>query len=277
MGSWGDGILEDDTAADVQAVFDEALDGGADAEGATRQVLERFAEDLDDPNEGPVVWLALAALGLERGGAPEEVRRKALEVIDGGLGLERWREAGEEAVRARQRELQDLRAGLASRRRGGRAGPRMPRLELGECFAIPLPDGRTAYGQYVYEHHYWSNLVRVFDVITEGEEPLERLEGAGELFPPVFAALRKAVADGAWRRLGKLPVGEFRFPLFRVLRRGNLPPGVYHDWWIWDGEGTRHIGDLPAELRRLEYKALWSYPELEDRIATGRSWHDQLW
>lgn len=111
-------------------------------------------------------------------------------------------------------------------------------------------------------------LVKVFDRITpEPISSISELEGASELFPPVFVALRGAVKSGGWKLIGNSPVTNFSFPLFKGT--SATKPGVYDNWYIWDGRQEKRIGKLPAKFRPLEYRLLWGYETLAERIATG--------
>ncbi len=278
MGAWGAGIFEDDLALDVRASFEDALEAGRSVGEATEQVLESFRESLQDPDEGPVIYLALAASQLEQGELEPAVRDRAVEIIERGEGLERWEEAGQEALSERRRELQRLRARLLE---GSGSNPKKPArgrgkvsARVGDCYLIHLPSGRKAYAQYVHRHPEYGPMVRVFDIVTDREVGLEELASAGELFPPVFVALERALRDGAWERIGSLPVTDFVFPKFRrALVNG---PGVYHNWRIWDGEKDTYVGDLPPEYRGLEMLSIWGYEILAKRIDTGENIDHQL-
>jgi hypothetical protein len=113
MGMWGAGIFDDDTAADVRLDYVAAVDEGASPSEATHRVLESWRTSNADPDQGPVIWLALAAVQLDRNELQEPVRAAALDVIERGAGLDRWREAGEEALRERRAVLEELRRRLA--------------------------------------------------------------------------------------------------------------------------------------------------------------------
>lgn len=143
------------------------------------------------------------------------------------------------------------------------------RIRVGDCFQIPLPGGRLAYCQYVH----WSNelgyLIRVFDCITDKPLSVELLQNCKELFPPVFVGLKASVASGRWKRIGWMEVGQFRFPTFRCT--SATKPGVYENWWLWDGGKQRFIGKLPPELRELELELVWGDELLEERIASGKN------
>lgn len=90
MGTWGVELFSDDTAADVRAEYRELIEDGVEDAEATQHVLEHFREYLDDEDDGPVVWLALAVSQSQIGRLAPEVRDKALSVLDAGADLGRW-------------------------------------------------------------------------------------------------------------------------------------------------------------------------------------------
>jgi hypothetical protein len=146
------------------------------------------------------------------------------------------------------------------------------RIKPGDCFAIPLPDGRHAYCKYMFWNDDFGYLIRVFDTVTEAGLPIASdadLQSAGEMFPPVFVGLKAAIRNQRWKFIGNLPVTEFRFPVFRAT--SATKPGQYDNWWLWDGQERRFIGKLPTELRSLEIEQIWGYELLEERIATGKN------
>ena len=101
MGAWGVALFSDDTACDVRDEYRAALTEGLTPDAARDRVLDRFADALADPEEGPVVRLALAATAWKLGRLDAETRDRALEVIARGVGMDRWAEAGLDAKRAR--------------------------------------------------------------------------------------------------------------------------------------------------------------------------------
>ena len=102
MGTWGVELFSDDRAADVRAHYRELIQDRVEDTEATQQVLEDFREYLDDEDDGPVVWLALAVSQSQIGRLAPEVRDKALSVIEAGADLERW---AEEARMLEQRRV----------------------------------------------------------------------------------------------------------------------------------------------------------------------------
>ncbi|MFO0837331.1 MAG: hypothetical protein U1D55_02300 [Phycisphaerae bacterium] len=114
MGTWGNGIFADDTACDVRDEYQALLAELQDVQAATDALLKKWKSSLDDDDEGPLVWLALAVTQHKLGRLEERVRREALRVIDDGRGLERWRDEGARAVAKRQAVLAKTRDLLAS-------------------------------------------------------------------------------------------------------------------------------------------------------------------
>lgn len=106
MGSWGVGLFSDDVACDVRDDYRAALEDGLTADAARDRVLERFADALADTEEGPLVWLALAATAWKKGRLDHATRDQALGIIARREGFERWDEAG--LGHRREAELQKL-------------------------------------------------------------------------------------------------------------------------------------------------------------------------
>lgn len=73
-----------DLAAEVRREFDGRADHGVPIPDVTRDVLAHFRDLLADPQEGPVIFLALAALQLRSGHVMPFVRDAALDLIRTG-------------------------------------------------------------------------------------------------------------------------------------------------------------------------------------------------
>jgi hypothetical protein len=113
MGTWGITLFSDDTAADVRDDYRDLLAEGHDGPAATDALLERWKDALDDQDDGPTVWLALAVAQHQLGRLEERVRAAAIAVIDEQRGLERWREAPK-LLKRRLAELAKVRDRLTS-------------------------------------------------------------------------------------------------------------------------------------------------------------------
>ncbi|MGE0480031.1 MAG: hypothetical protein AB7Q17_06115 [Phycisphaerae bacterium] len=114
MGAWNTSLFSDDTAQDVREQYQALLADGLDGVAASERLIADWKDTVDDPDEGPVFWLALAATQHEYGRPVPGVLRRALRVIDQQHGLERWRERGPRLLAARLAVLARLRARLLS-------------------------------------------------------------------------------------------------------------------------------------------------------------------
>lgn len=111
MGTSGAGIFQDDTALDVRDRYRELLALGHDDSDVIASIREGLGSAEDD-EDGAVVALALAAVQWEYGRLDDDVRDRALEVIDSGLDLRRWE--GSRLLQKRRSVLSGLRAKLLS-------------------------------------------------------------------------------------------------------------------------------------------------------------------
>jgi len=112
MGAWNVDIFSDDITADIKAEFDLAIEEGMNVKKATKYILENYEDSLEDEDEAPLVILALAKLQLEKGKVETNIKKKALHIIETGVGLERWEEAGEDILKMRENVLQELKCEL---------------------------------------------------------------------------------------------------------------------------------------------------------------------
>jgi hypothetical protein len=112
VGAWGAGLFDDDVAADVRGEWQAAIGDGLTPAEATARLIgglgSNFADDVDD---GPVFWIALAALQLEEDSLDPQVAVRAAAAIP--LNANRWREESDpDSAAERGRLLADLSAKL---------------------------------------------------------------------------------------------------------------------------------------------------------------------
>jgi hypothetical protein len=92
MGTSGTSITADDTVADVVGTAIDRLKEGATLQEASAFALRRFKRLLKDPDNGPLVWLALAHVQWKYGRVDSEVLDQVRNDIAAGNGLDRWRD-----------------------------------------------------------------------------------------------------------------------------------------------------------------------------------------
>lgn len=149
MGTSGAALFADDSACDVRDEFIERLRAGQDAAEATRAIVQCHGELLADVDEGPVFWLALAATQWKYGCLVDEVRARAIEVIDSGADLARWTGA---AAARRRTVLDGLREQLHSPQPKYRRPRRRPQIVI-PSVTVPSPDGRASAVAYALNAH----------------------------------------------------------------------------------------------------------------------------
>lgn len=207
MGIWGQGIFDNDTALDVKdVVFEEALDEGLNLRQASQRVLEYFAHDLVDTDDGPLIYLALSSLQMQYEDLQPEIRSKTLAILEAGGGMDQWEGGRNEAER--QQVLEQFRWLLSTFPEPPETprplSPRPPKQAFGpgDLVSIPLPEGRLAFGRVLYDEAFG-----VYAVVSAQQQDPEALRHHPYLFRIVLAD--SAIASRRWSVIGHL---DFTLP-----------------------------------------------------------------
>lgn len=231
MGTWGTSIFADDIAADVRDDYRDLIAGGIPDAAASAQIQKTFLEHEPGMREAiePLFWLALARAQWDIGRLDEATKAKALEVIESGQEIQRWRnlDASEADLTKRASVLAALRDVLQS--------PQNPRKKLrprkqqtspyqvGDVVSFKLSTGRCV-------------LFRVTSLCRDrsGEFPVaEPLDWIGTTPPPIseLAALpcRKRIAGTGSINYPRILLGEtvrsgFDHSRLSVIARGLPMP-----------------------------------------------------
>jgi len=98
-------MFDDDVAADVADTWNGPADRPAEA---TRAVYAEWEEAIEDVDDGPVVFFALASLQLDAQALDGEVKERALAAI--GPNMRRWEEeSSPDDAEQRRAVLEELR------------------------------------------------------------------------------------------------------------------------------------------------------------------------
>jgi hypothetical protein len=215
MGAWGTAIFSDDTACDVRDDYRDHVGDGLSGPEATDRLLKEWGDTLLDPDEGPVFWLALAATQWKCGRLEPRVNEKALEIIAGGLGLQRWAE-DPKLLKKRKAVLAKLEGQLQSPQPAEKRIPKRFRnhceWEVGEVIGYRLRSGQ------------WS-LLRVIEYHTDkgGTCPIcELLDWVGDEIPPLADLQTLPVRKTGPNTLTRRPNEITRFMIERTSER-ELP------------------------------------------------------
>ena len=111
MGFWGTGLFENDIASDTRDEFIEGIRNGKNTETTTAEMIETSKDLLADPLGGSIFWYALAGVQWESGRLLQEVKEKAIQLLDNDKTWEFW---SEEHCLAWKKTLCDLRERLGT-------------------------------------------------------------------------------------------------------------------------------------------------------------------
>ena len=92
MGAWGVGIYQDDVTCDIKEDYLNRLRVGYSNIEATQELIDYNMDSIEDEEEGPLFWMALADVQWRYGRLLPEIKEEALKCIKSGTDLERWKE-----------------------------------------------------------------------------------------------------------------------------------------------------------------------------------------
>jgi hypothetical protein len=248
MGAWGSAIFSDDTACDVRDYFRELLEDGYEGDEATRLVLDRFKDLPHDSDDGAVFWLALAATQWRFGRLHDDVKTRAIEIIDASIGLDGWEEAGASALKARRKVLDKLRSQLTSPQPRPRKVRRPRRyqteLSIGDAISYRLNSGKFVILRVVgiEETRYWSTPI------------FELCDWVGDVPPPArviqrlpFIVEEGDVVDTYQRTIvphkkGAYPAEKITI-IARDLRVRKVTESHYYCSWVYMDQWLNHTAD----------------------------------
>jgi hypothetical protein len=145
MGTFGTSIAQDDAVRDVIEFVVDRLKTGASLIEASAAARARFHELEQSADEAPLLWLALASVQWRFGRVDDTVLGRVRADIEGGRGLERWRDD----PRLLSQRTIVLATFLAQVEAPNPKPSPVPRLVVraapyrpGQCLAVRTSDGR---------------------------------------------------------------------------------------------------------------------------------------
>lgn len=159
MGIWGHRIFEDDRTLDIRGEFRDHIGDGLSPTAATGRLVKSYGPNKrDDAEDYAAFWLGLAATQWELGRLTGPTLRRALEVIDRGIGLDAWGDASPKLVKKRREAYADLRTKLTRPQPSPVDVPRRYRWQCpwkrGDVLTYRLRSGKTV-------------LFRVIDITSD--------------------------------------------------------------------------------------------------------------
>lgn len=116
MGTWGPKLYQDDIAEDVRDYYKDQLKRGKTNEEVTKELIEDNEDIIQDEDESPVFWFALADTQWNLGRLLPSVKEKALEYLRSKTNLKRWEKEAinQKEYKVREKVLQELEKKLIS-------------------------------------------------------------------------------------------------------------------------------------------------------------------
>lgn len=183
MGAWGVAIFSDDLAADLRDDFRDLIGDGLTAAEATDRLMAEYASSLDDPDEMPVFWIALAAAQWKLGRLEERTKLAALQVIDDGTDLKRWDDPKDRVKRSVV--LAKTRAELVSPQPPAKRIPRTVKeandWQVGEMIGFRLLSGKWTLFRVIGHHSDQGGRFAICEILDWVGDPLPSPENIAEL------------------------------------------------------------------------------------------------
>jgi hypothetical protein len=116
MGTWNASITANDTAQDLRMEYTAAFYYYEVPEAVRKidEYVRREMFDETDQDEWCNYYYSLADFMWKKGILTDDVRMKAIEMVDAGFGLASWAEAGAKTLEARNMKLAEFRKQIAS-------------------------------------------------------------------------------------------------------------------------------------------------------------------
>ncbi len=108
MGTWGPKLYQDDLAESIRDCYIDQLKHGKSSEEVTNELIAQNQDLLDDYDDAPVFWLALADTQWNLGRLLPYVKDEALEYLRNGSNLKRWKNENPQEYNTRKKVLKKL-------------------------------------------------------------------------------------------------------------------------------------------------------------------------
>jgi hypothetical protein len=230
MGTWGVGLFSDDTACDIRDEYREHIEDGVDDSEATRLTVDKFRGDFDDPDEGPVLWIAFAVTQSKIGRLDSAIRDKALDAIEAGADLARWEEENPKSVTKRRKVFTDARA-LLTGPQPSRKRLRPPQrygtpLARGDVLALRIPNNIVLLCVCDVRPHRQIDTLVVEELDFKGET-LPSLENLQQLKPKTTDLISGVLSNG--RRFEVSAYDKISWEQARFEKIGTMTPSTMPD------------------------------------------------
>lgn len=149
MGAWGTGIFSNDDASDIRDDFRDMIAYGRTTQEAIDEIVQEYdlQEIKAETSDG---WLALACMAWNYGRLTEDLKNKALFIIQKGIGEELWLDAAENDKKKRRKAL----------------------LAAAEKLTSTQPEEKTPHKRKLYSLHWQPGEIYTFSTDNENQHAL---------------------------------------------------------------------------------------------------------
>ena len=236
MGTWGTKLYQDDITSDVREYYQDVIKKTKDGSLTTEKLLKAFSSELDDRDDAPLVWFALADTQWDYGRLEDFVKEKALYYLEQGEDLFRWNDESPEDADKRKRILDKLKEKLLSpqppEKKIAKTKHYCCQWKMGDVYAYPLVSDyakeKGLEGRYFLFHKidegtfYPEHVIPIVRVkITKDSQLPVDIKTFNDLeYVQTSVGFERVIAPGTkvyYDEYGKLP--EYRLKLINTSKR----------------------------------------------------------
>lgn len=235
MGAWGSSLYANDTTRDVRDTYMEFLKDQLSNQEAYNKTVELLGDYMNDADEAPLFWYALADTQWQVGRLTPEVKEKALDWIKKRGGIELWKESKNGSL-GWQKTLDKLQTRLETEQRKEKKIPKridQNLWDIGDVYAYQFHTEESkkhgAFGMYMVlqklaEDNFSSKgdkvmRVHVFDKLFNNVPTLDEIKNV-RLLPLDFPASTRNLYMSTWLMLNK----KQEYPDRNLTFIGNILP-----------------------------------------------------
>ncbi len=150
MGAWGTGLYQNDLSADVKDDYISKLKGGKTDEEALQEIMEEYREEMEDVDCKYDFFLGLADTLWKKGRLTEELKTKALEMLEEEITSDRWEseKLRKERNRVLDRLKEELNSPMPERKKVSVHKPYKTGWKEGEVYAFQIKELVEGYEEY---------------------------------------------------------------------------------------------------------------------------------
>lgn len=185
MGAWGTGLYQDDVAEDIKTDYINFLKEGKTNQETYDKLIADNQMIINDFEDGPVFWFALADTQWKLGRLMPYVKEQALKHLDEGTDLLKWEEWGKPFLKRRIKVLDDLKNRLMS------AMPAEKKVPLFKYYKCNWNIGDAYAYRLESDYAKLHNLYGHYLIIYKFDEYRQKKGNDYDVFPYVYTKITK--------------------------------------------------------------------------------------